>query len=291
MKKLFVAFSLLTAISFSSSAAEIEAVYHFPAGSGLDNISTPLWKAVESTSDTKVKKVFYKSCAEAFEHLRNNPNSILVGDSGSIDLDGSTSRCPDAPKNNIQLVSQVISLSAYFCTAPDKPQLTLEDFKSKKAYKVGAVAHPSASGAANAFIKHFDNKSRVIPYTSAAELRTGALSGDVDYVFGINGILELTKSGSKCLSASSRYNAADLPTMAKVTNSDYPEYMLTTALFTSHPNPEINKIIQRAMQTLEFKNSIKERSGVHLGLGSSTPLNEQVKLFKNDFKTVNNFKQ
>ena len=284
-------FAILAALPFVAAAQTktIEAVFHYPAGGGVDSSTAALWTAIEQTSDYRIKKVYYKSCAEAVDHVKKNPNSLLASESAALNLQGSTNRCPDAPAAGIKLESLVISASAYLCTAPGKPKLNIEDLRSNHVYKIAAIKHKGGSGAAEAFIKDLGSKSRVIPYANAVEFRAAATSGDVDYVFGINGIPELVAAGSQCLAASTKDNLRKLPTLRSFTKSGFPEFYFTTAIFTVHPNPELSAAIKRAMKTDSFQKDVAARQGVHLGLGSDRTVAQQEKLLINDYQSIDNF--
>lgn len=289
MKKIILAVAF-AATSAAAVAQNIEAVFHFPAGGGHDNATAALWTAVEKTG-TPVKKVYYKSCAEAIDHVKKTPNSFLVSDSGSINLEGATSRCPDAAKNNIKLASLVTSAGVYLCVPKSNINLTVEDLKGDKTYKVGSVKYSTASGALEVFLKNINSKSRVIPYTTMPELRAAVSSKDVDFMFASNGVPELLADGGKCLAASSSKNTTlKLPSLASFTkDGKFPEYLQTTAIFTAHPNPALSKIIKQAMETKEFQESVAKRQGIHLGLGSSNSLADQQKIFANDYTAADVF--
>lgn len=289
MKKTIFTAVAAVMISVSAQAADIEAVFHYPAGGGLDSSTAGLWTTIEKTSDYRVKKIYYKSCAEAINHVKTTPNSLLISSSAELNLQGSTSRCPDAPSAGIKLESMVISASLYLCTAPGKPKLTVKDLTGDQTYKVAGITSKANTGAVEAFLKAIGSKSRVIPYGSAAELRAAASSGDVDYVFGGNVIPELVAAGSQCLAASSADNLLNLPSLATYSKSGFPEFRITSVLYTVNSNPDVSAVIERAMKTEEFQKFVSSRDGVHLGLGSGRTVKQQQELLINDYITVDRF--
>ena len=286
LKLTLIALAATALMSTSAVAAdEIQAVFHYPAGGGVDSSTAALWTAIEKTSDARVKKIYYKSCAEAMDHVAKTPNSLLVTESGAVNLDGATTRCPDARKAGMQLVSLVTSSSGYLCTAPGKTNLTVQDLLGNRSLKVGAGKHPTTSGVAEAFLKDIGSKSRVIPYANVAELRASAAAGDVDMVYGVNGIAELVAAGSKCLAASSSDNPRKLPALSTFTKSPFPSFYLSTAVFTVHPNDKITSTIQRAMRSVEFQQDIDRRQVIHLGLGTTNTVKQQEQIYRNDYQT------
>jgi hypothetical protein len=283
---------LASAMVFSASSAqplELEAVFHYPPGAGTDTATSSFWAAMDKTNKVKVKKVYYKSCAEAIEHVVKNPNSLLASFNTAINLEGETSICPSAPKNNITVVTTIISSSAYLCTAPGRPELTLDDLKSNKVYRVAAVTSKATSGATQVFLKAINSPSKVIPYANSAEFRAGAASGDVDFVFGANGIPELVTAGSKCLAASSVNNLKKLPSLALITDGVIPEYLFTMAVYTAHPNTTLNEIIAIAVKDPAFIENVANRQGIHLGVGSGNTIAQQKELLIKDYNAVDNF--
>lgn len=288
MKKFKVTLASVV-ISTSAAAADIEAVFHYPAGAGHDTATAALWTAVEN-SGVKVKKVYYKSCAEAIDYVKRTPNSLFISDNGSFKFDQATNLCPAADANNIKFVSLVLNSGAYLCTAPKQPNLTMKDLTTDRVYKIAAVKHISSSNAVEAFLKSINSKSRVIPYANNAEFRAAVISGDVDFAFGINGIPELVAAGGKCLAGTTTPNLRNLPPLSNFSNNQFPEFSYTLALFTAHPNPEFTKILQQAMKTPEFQKNVADRQGIHMGLGTSTPVDQQKQNYINNSQAMERFK-
>lgn len=289
MKKTIFATISAAMITFAAQASEIEAVFHYPAGGGVDSATAGVWTAIENTSDYRVKKIYYKSCAEAVNHVKTRPNSLLATVSVVLNLQGSTSVCPDAPSAGIKLQSLVSSSSVYLCTAPNTPQLTVEDLTGTRSYKIAALTSKVGTGAITAFLKAIGSNSRVIPYANAVELRAAAISGDVDYVFAGNGIPELVTVGSRCLAASSTDNLRNVPSLGEFTESGFPEFRISSVLFTVHSNPDISDAIERAMKSEAFQQFVSSREGIHLGLGSEHTVEQQTEILINDYNTVDNF--
>jgi tripartite-type tricarboxylate transporter receptor subunit TctC len=278
------ALSIMTSLflSIGANATEIEAVFHNPAGGGVDSSSSAMWAAMERTGKVKVKKIYYKSCAEAVNHIVNNPNSVMATVDGVVDFQGQTKVCPSFPDNNIKLVSIVFSASAYLCTSPSKTNLTMKDLLSDKVYKVanGMVSVKSSSSLIQQFLDATGSKSKVIPYANAVEFRAAVISGDVDYAIIINGVPELINAGSVCIASSADDNQRNLPSLRSFVKQPFPEFYGNTIMVSAHPNSKISEAIELASKDPEFIKAVSTRQGVYLGLGSEKSLQQQQDFIK-----------
>jgi len=270
MKKIAVSLLFLLGV-FSAHARDIELVLYYPPGGGGDQQATLLVKPLADQGIT-AKKVFFKTCVESLNYVKNNKNAYLVGFNSDL-RKSATGICPsmqDYPE--LKFYSTIADNTTMFCTAPSKSEITYDTLKnSKEPIIVGVLTADANWKPFHLFLKNSKDplNIKVVPYKGAAEVRNAAVSGTIDAFF-IGGLaIQMAKEGSKCIGASARTNWANATFLGDLTNmSNFPETLLQSLLYSNGSvDKELDNALKKVFVSDDFKQGLQKLSLNHSGLG------------------------
>lgn len=271
MKKLLSALLLCTGISVAH-AKTIELVLYYPPGGGGDQQASLLIKPLSDHNIT-AKKVFFKTCTEALEYVKNNRDAHLIGFNSDL-RKSDTGICPSMQRYpELRFYSTIADNTTMFCTSPARNQITYDSLKDpNRPVLVGVLTADANWKPFHLFLKHSKDplNIKVIPFKGAAEVRLAAVSGSIDAFF-IGGLaIQMHKEGSKCLAASARKNWADAPFLGDLTSlKDFPETYLQSLIYSNGPiDPAVDAALRRVFVSQDFVSGLKNLSLNHTGLGA-----------------------
>lgn len=276
---------LVSAGTFAQSVDKVTLVFYYPPGGNTEQAAEPLIEHLTQTG-ISVDKKFTKSCSDALAVLAANDTQHFLVSYGS-DLGPNTNgTCESfsslegkqlAPK----YVSPITTSSFYVCTAPSKPQLTIDDLVTGAPTIAVTASRSKASGATGE--TYFSNlAARPIPYATGAELRAAVTSGDVDFVFTSGLAPAFIAQGAKCVAATTKDNALKVPFLGDVVQVPT-ETTISMHLWSNRPlTVEVTSMLQDAFNALPFQRYLTDRNGFfeHHGIGTGITVEEATLQFK-----------
>ncbi len=269
MKKFLTLVVLAMGINMAQ-AATLELVTYYPPGGSADLQGSALAAELQKLG-VNHKKVFVKSCRDAIDYVNNNENSLMLSMTGDF-LSTDSPRCPGRDRlPGISLFSTLADAPIYFCASPHLKDTSLADLGSSgKTYTV-AVPVAQVSRAFYLYERNQKNpiKMTIVPYKGAGDVRTAVLAGNVD-LFTAGAITPFLKAGAKCLAASSKSNAANLPSYAELsTAKNFVDVTLITEMWHVKPlSTEIETAVKKVLVSESFKSRLSDLQVIHAGIGS-----------------------
>jgi len=272
-------------------AKNIELVLYYPPGGGGDQQATLLIEPL-AYQGIRAKKVFFKTCTEALNYVKNNQDAYLVGFNSDL---GKTHSgiCPSLEQYpELTFYSTIADNTTMFCTSPNKSNITFESLTDpNRTTLVGLITGNINWHVFDLFLKNSQVplNIKIIPFKGTSEIRLAAVSGNID-AFYIGGLaIQMHREGSQCLAASARTNWADAPFLGDFTTlSDFPETYLQSLIYSNGPiDAEIDAALQEVFKSDDFLNGLKNLSLNHSGLG----IGRSSEIQKQELNRVDNFYQ